>query len=103
MSIVSSPSRGLVVGLIDNLANGFDGGDGFDHLSFFAKLDGATVFDVSFFQLASAEDFFHDFVISLGPSTGIAHLAFGYDLFASGDGGFAFDFAVGGAVPEAST
>jgi hypothetical protein len=30
-------------------------------------------------------------------------LTFGYNLVADGSGGFGFDFAVGGAVPETST
>jgi hypothetical protein len=36
----------------------------------------------------------------LGPDI---DLTFGYNLVADGSGGFGFDFAVGGAVPEPST
>jgi hypothetical protein len=54
--------------------------------------------------LAIAESFFRDDVIDLGSSLGPNFdLTFGYTLVADGPGGFGFDFALGGAVPEPST
>jgi hypothetical protein len=59
---------------------------------------------VTFESLAVAESFFHDSVINLGSNLGPdIDLTFGYNLVADGSGGFGFDFAVGGAVPETST
>ena len=55
-------------------------------------------------KLALADSFFQDHVIDLGSSLGPGvDLTFGYNLVADGSGGFGFDFAVGGAVPETST
>jgi PEP-CTERM motif len=54
--------------------------------------------------LAVAESFFQDSVINLGSNLGPdIDLTFAYNLVADGSGGFGFDFAVGGAVPEPST
>jgi hypothetical protein len=54
--------------------------------------------------LAVAESFFHDDVIDLGADFGPnIDLTFGYTLIADGAGGFGFDLAIGGAVPETST
>lgn len=100
---VGMATRGLLLGLIDNLETGFDNGKGFDHITFFAELGGQTAFDISFYQLSAAETFFRDLVLNLGPTSAHEQITFGYDLFASGDGGFALDLAVGGAVPEPST
>ena len=51
-----------------------------------------------------AESFFRDDVIDLGSDLGPnIDLTFGYTLVADGTGGFGFDLAVGGAVPEPST
>jgi hypothetical protein len=71
----------------------------------FTILDnGVEILDVTFESLAVAESFFHDSVINLGSNLGPdIDLTFGYNLVADGSGGFGFDFAVGGAVPEPST
>jgi PEP-CTERM motif len=54
--------------------------------------------------LAIAESFFWDDVIDLGANLGPnIDLTFGYTLIADGPGGFGFDLAIGGAVPEPST
>jgi hypothetical protein len=59
---------------------------------------------LTFKSLAVAESFFQDSVINLGSNLGPnIDLTFGYNLVAEGSGGFGFDFAVGGAVPETST
>ena len=65
--------------------------------------NGSDIFDVTLGNLATAESFFHDIVLNLGPYSGPIDLTFGYNLVADGSGGFGFDFAVGGAVPEPST
>jgi PEP-CTERM motif len=59
---------------------------------------------VTFGSLAIAESFFRDDVIDLGADFGPnIDLTFGYTLIADGPGGFSFDLAIGGAVPEPST
>ena len=66
--------------------------------------DGVEILDSTFRSLAVAESFFHDDVIDLGSNLGsVIDLTIGYNLVADGPGGFGFDFAVGGAVPEASS
>ena len=66
--------------------------------------NGVEVLDVTFGSLAIAESFFRDDVIDLGSDFGPnIDLTFGYTLVADGSGGFGFDFAVGGAVPQTST
>ena len=66
--------------------------------------DGVEVLDVTFGSLAIAESFFRDDVIDLGADFGPnIDLTFGYTLIADGSGGFGFDLAIGGAVPEPST
>ena len=59
--------------------------------------------DTFFRRLSIAESFFRDNVIDLGSSGELIGLPFGYTLVADGTGGFGFDLAVGGAVPELST
>ncbi len=62
------------------------------------------ILDSSFRSLAVAESFFRDDVIDLGSDFGPnIDLTFGYTLVADGPGGFGFDLAIGGAVPEPST
>jgi PEP-CTERM motif len=64
----------------------------------------ASVAPTTFDSLAIAESFFHDNVIDFGSDFGPnIDLTFGYTLVADGSGGFGFDFAIGGAVPEPST
>ena len=65
----------------------------------------AGALDSTFESLPVAESFFHDSVINLGSSLGGPgiDLTIAYNLVADGSGGFGFDFAVGGAVPEPST
>ena len=59
---------------------------------------------MTFKSLAVAESFFDDSVINLGSHLGPdIDLTFAYNLVADGSGGFGFDFALGGAVPEPST
>ena len=73
-------------------------------MEFFVDADGVEILDMSFTNLALAESFFQDHLINLGSDFGIGdELTFGYNLVADGAGGFGFDFAVGGAVPEPST
>ena len=65
---------------------------------------GVEVLDQTFNSLSVAESFFQDDVINLGTGLGSAiDVTFGYNLVADGAGGFGFDLAVGGAVPEPST
>jgi hypothetical protein len=92
----------LILGLIDDQANGFAGGLGFQSLTFTIAEDGVTVFEATFGSLPSAESFFRDAVFDLGPYSG-QDVTFGYSLAADGVGGFAFDLATGGAVPETPT
>ena len=96
-----SYSGDLMLGLIDNLENGL----GFQSMEFYVLANGNTVLDVNLGNLAVAESFFSDTVLNLGSYSGPAvDLTFGYkNLIADGSGGFGFDFAVGGAVPEPST
>ena len=96
----------LLLGLIDNQANGFDKSLGFQSMEFYVLnvTDGSTVLDVTLGNLSVAESFFRDLVLKLGSYSGPAvDLTFGYNLTADGSGGFGIDFAVGGAVPEPST
>ena len=61
--------------------------------------NGVTFLDQTFTDPSIADSFFQDHVIDLGSFSGPA-----VDLTIGYNGGFgAFDFAVGGAVPEAST
>jgi PEP-CTERM motif len=94
----------LQLGLIDDQVSGFAKGLGFQSMEFTIMADGVEVLDVTFGSLAIAESFFHDDVIDLGADFGPnIDLTFGYTLVADGPGGFGFDFAISGAVPEPST
>jgi hypothetical protein len=94
----------LQLGLIDDQQSGFANGLGFQLMEFTIMADGVEVLDVTFGSLAIAESFFHDDVIDLGSDFGSnIDLTFGYTLVADGSGGFGFDLAIGGAVPEPST
>jgi hypothetical protein len=94
----------LLLGLIDSQQAGFAGGLGFQSMEFTIIANGVEILDSTFRSLAVAESFFHDSVIDLGSNLGPGiDLTFGYNLVADGSGGFGFDFAVGGAVPESST
>jgi len=94
----------LQLGLIDDQVSGFAKGLGFQSMKFTIQADGVEVLDVTFGSLAVAESFFRDDVIDLGLDFGAnIDLTFGYTLIADGPGGFGFDFAIGGAVPEPST
>jgi hypothetical protein len=95
----------LMLGLIDNQENGFPrGGVGFQSMEFTITANNVEILDSTFRSLAVAESFFHDRVINLGSNLGPdIDLTFGYNLVADGSGGYGFDLAVGGAVPEPST
>ena len=93
----------LMLGLIDDQHNGFAGGLGFQSMEFAILDNGVEIFDLTFNSLTVAESFFHDSVINLGSLGPDIDLTFAYNLVADGSGGFGFDFAVGGAVPEPST
>ena len=94
----------LQLGLIDDQLTGFAGGLGFQSMEFTITADGVEILDTTFRSLAVAESFFHDDVIDLGSDFGPnIDLTFGYTLVADGSGGFGFDLAIGGAVPEPST
>jgi hypothetical protein len=94
----------LQLGLIDDQVSGFAKGLGFQSMEFTIQADGVEVLDVTFGSLAIAESFFRDDVIDLGADFGSnIDLTFGYTLVADGPGGFGFDLAIGGAVPEPST
>jgi hypothetical protein len=93
----------LLLGLIGSQEDGFAGGLGFQSLEFTIDANGVVIFDSTFRSLSIAESFFRDSVIDLGSNAGPVDLTFGYTLVADGSGGFGFDFAVGGAVPETST
>jgi hypothetical protein len=90
--------------LIGDLQSGFAKGLGFQSMEFTIMADGVEVLDVTFGSLAIAESFFQGDVIDLGANFGPnIDLTFGYTLIADGPGGFGFDLAIGGAVPESST
>ena len=73
-------------------------------MEFTIEANGVEILDTTFRSLTVAESFFHDDVIDLGSDFGPnIDLTFGYTLVADGSGGFGFDFAIGGAVPEPST
>jgi hypothetical protein len=94
----------LQLGLIDDQVTGFANGLGFESMEFSIDANGVEILDVTFKSLAIAESFFHDSVIDLGSEFGPNFdLTFGYTLVANGSGGFGFDLAIGGAVPEPST
>jgi hypothetical protein len=94
----------LELGLIADQESGFVGGAGFQSMEFTIEANGVEILDTTFRSVAIAESFFHDDVIDLGSDFGPNFdLTFGYTLVADGPGGFAFDFALGGAVPEPST
>ena len=94
----------VLLGLIDDQQTGFDAGLGFQSIEFYVIANGAKIRDWSFTDLSSADNFFQDHIIDLGSSLGPGvALTFGYNLVADGSGGYSFDFAVGGAVPEPST
>jgi hypothetical protein len=94
----------LELGLIDNQENGFAGGAGFQSMEFTIEANGVEILDTTFRSLAIAESFFRDDVIDLGSTLGTNFdLTFGYTLVTDGPGGFGFDLAIGGAVPEPST
>ena len=93
-----------MLGLIGSQEDGFAGGLGFQSLEFTILDDHVKILDLTFDSLRVAERFFHDSVINLGSNLGPdTDLTFAYNLVADGSGGFGFDFAVGGAVPEPST
>ena len=93
-----------MLGLIDDQLTGFAGGVGFQSMELTIIANGVEILDSTFESLAVAESFFHDIVINLGSNLGPdIDLTLGYTLVADGSGGFGFDFAVGGAVPEPST
>jgi hypothetical protein len=93
----------LLLGLIDNQADGVAGGAGLQSMEFYVMNDGSNILDQTFTSLLTAEGFFQDHVIDLGPYSGAVDLTFGYNLVADGSSDFGFDFAFGGAVPEPST
>jgi len=94
----------LMLGLIDDQHEGFAGGLGFQSMEFTILDNGVEILDLTFESLAVAESFFDDSVINLGSNLGPdIDLTFAYNLVADGSGGFGFDFALGGAVPEPST
>ncbi len=94
----------LMLGLIDDQVSGFANGLGFQSMEFTITANGVEILDTTFRSLAVAESFFHDDVIDLGSDFGPnIDLTFGYTLVADGSGGFGFDFAIGGPVPEPST
>ena len=73
-------------------------------MEFTITADGVEILDTTFRSLAVAESFFRDDVIDLGADFGPnIDLTFGYTLITDGPGGFGFDLAIGGAVPEPST
>jgi hypothetical protein len=94
----------LQLGLIDDQVSGFANGLGFQSMEFTIQANSVDVLDVTFGSLAIAESFFRDDVIDLGSNLGPnIDLTFGTTLIADGSGGFGFDVAIGGAVPEPST
>jgi hypothetical protein len=94
----------LMLGLIDDQDAGFLGGLGFQSMEFTITANGVEILDTTFRSFAVAESFFRDDVIDLGSDLGPnIDLTFGYTLVADGSGGFGFDLAIGGAVPEPST
>ena len=95
----------LMLGLIDDQLTGFAGGLGFQSMEFTVTANGVELLESTFKSLAVAESFFRDRVIDLGSDFGGPgiDLTIAYNLVADGSGGFGFDFAVGGAVPEPST
>jgi hypothetical protein len=94
----------LQLGLIDSQLTGFSSGVGFQSMEITITADGVEILDTTFRSLAVAESFFRDDVIDLGSDLGPnIDLTFGYTLIADGPGGFGFDLAIGGAVPEPST
>jgi hypothetical protein len=94
----------LQLGLIDDQHAGFPGGLGFQSMEFTILDNGVEILDLTFESLAVAESFFDDSVINLGSNLGPnIDLTFGYTLVADGSGGFGFELAIGGAVPESST
>jgi hypothetical protein len=95
----------LMVGLIDDQLTGFAGGLGFQSMEFTVTANGVELLESTFKSLAVAESFFRYRVIDLGSGFGGPgiDLTIAYNLVADGSGGFGFDFALGGAVPEPST
>jgi len=94
----------LLLGLIGSQEDGFAGGLGFQSMEFTITANGVEILDTTFRSLSIAESFFRDSVIDLDSDFGPnIDLTFGYTLVADGTGGFGFDLAVGGAVPEPST
>ena len=95
----------LKLGLIDSQLTGFLYDAGFESIEFAIEADGVKILDTTFRSLAVAESFFRDRVIDLGSDFGGPgiDLTIAYNLVADGSGGFGFDFALGGAVPEPST
>jgi PEP-CTERM motif len=92
------------LGLIDDQQSGFTGGAGFQSIEFTVSADGSTILDKTFSSLMAAASYFQDQVIDLGSTFGPGvDLTFGYNLTADGSGGYGFDLAVDGAVPEPST
>jgi hypothetical protein len=94
-----------MLGLIDDQLTGFAGGLGFQSMEFTVTANGVELLESTFKGLAVAESFFRDRVIDLGSDFGGPgiDLTIAYNLVADGSGGFGFDFALGGAVPEPST
>jgi hypothetical protein len=84
----------LLVGLLDNASFG----SGLQQLEFSIREDGTVVFDQIFSDLTSAEGFFNDTAIDLGPLALAASfdLAFGFDLLGTAAGnGYGADFLFG--------
>jgi hypothetical protein len=93
----------LLLGLIGDQSNGFAGGLGFQSMDFYVDVNSQQILDVTFGNLSVAESFFSNDVLDLGAFPGAIDLTLGYNLLADGSGGFGFDYAFGGAVPESST
>ena len=90
----------LLLGLIDGQQSGFTDGSGFQSMEFTIDANGVEILDTTFRSLAVAESFFHDDVLDLGSDWGPVDLTIGYNLVADEPGGFGFDLAIGGVVPE---
>ncbi|HME84678.1 MAG TPA: hypothetical protein VKG91_09050, partial [Roseiarcus sp.] len=76
---------------------------GFELIALTVTIDGTTILNQPFADISAAESFFTDNAIHRGAYSGLVDLTLGYSLTANGAGGFGFDFAIGGAVPELST
>jgi len=94
----------LFLGLINGQQTSFAGGSRFQSMTLDIIANGDELVDTTFRSLLAAESFFRDDALNLGSSLGPSiDLTVAYSLTANGPGGFGFDFAAGGAVPETST